>query len=137
MDTEIRFMLAKQNMNHVKLIIANNIEEANEKLNDVNKDDLICIIVDLNMNPEGLTDEQKQKTQAAVLTGWIWIYSCVWQEVDFQEKPIIFYSAFVNILKTNREFKTLDSKQRKKIKLINKNEYGIDDLFKEIIALCK
>lgn len=135
--TDIKIALTKHNINHIELVIANSIDEANSKLNGIDKDDLICIIADLNMESEGLTDEQKQSTQGSVLTGWVWVCSCVWGEAHFRDIQVIFFSAFTNILKNNSEYRALEIKQRKNIKLVNKSEYGIDELCKEIIVLCK
>ena len=136
MYIDISFALKKQNINHVELIIANSIDEANDKLKEIEKDDLICIIADLNMNPDGLTDAQRKRTQGAVLTGWVWVSSCVWQKADFQGKQIFFYSAFTNILNNNSEYKALEHKLKRNIKLVNKGECDIDELCKEIIVLC-
>lgn len=137
MYTDINSALQKHDLAHIELIMANSIDEANSKLCNIDKKDLICIIADLNMDPDGLTDEQKQKTQGAVLTGWIWVHSYVWQEAELQKKHVIFYSAFTNILRKNKEFQDIENKRKKNVKLFNKSEYNINDLCKEIIVLCK
>ena len=118
----------------VEIKVANSIDEANELLESISKEDIICIIADLNMNPEGLTDEQKKETNGAILTGWVWLYSYVWQELGMQEKYIIFYSAFINYLESNQKYKDLHH-NKNKIKLILKSEHGMSNLCKELLRI--
>ncbi len=112
----------------INIVIANSIDEANAKLIDIGDDELLCTIADLNMNPEGLTSRQRRDTQGAVLTGWVWIYSYLWKRENLKKRPVIFYSAFIGQLAVNAKYLGLSNEEKRKITLISKNEYGIDNL---------
>jgi CheY-like chemotaxis protein len=48
------------------------------------KDSIDCLIVDLNMSPDGLTEQEKEETKLGLFSGWIWLNNYV-----FTEKPEI------------------------------------------------
>lgn len=136
MYIEISDKLLEHNIKNIEIVIANSIIEANSKLeNEKSSDELLCIIADLNMNPKGLTEDQIKRTQGAILTGWVWITSYVWQQEDFKAKKIVFYSAFINRLANSTEYRSLNYTQQKRITLIDKNNYDLDYLSEKILKI--
>jgi CheY-like chemotaxis protein len=62
-----------------------------------NKEDIVCVITDLNMSDEWLDDEHKKKTEGGTITGWVWL-----QEYVFTEKPdmpTVIYSGYIPFLR--------------------------------------
>lgn len=137
MIEEIRYALKKGNVNDVDVVALNSIDEINEKLQKINVSELLCLIADLNMNPAGLTEEEKRKTKGAVLTGWVWINCHIRNRSELTDLKVIFYSAFINRLKEDNEFKSMNSNERKNVILISKNEYGMENLCREVIKIVK
>lgn len=98
MKEEIEGYLSNQEI-EATIITCSSIYEANYELNN-NKIDFI--ISDLNMNPDGLSEEYFDETLGAVITGWIWIKHYVLSEE--KTTNIIFYSAFSEELLMNDEY---------------------------------
>ena len=115
--------------NKVDLIVCNDIYEANEALEK--NEDIICIISDLNMNPDGLQIEQYIETEATSITGWIWVKCCVLNQNKFDNVPIIFYSAFIDDLKRSADFDEFHYENR--IELISKEEENSEEILCERI----
>jgi CheY-like chemotaxis protein len=66
-----------------------------------------CLIVDLNMDNEGLSKEQRLETEAGKLTGWIWLKYHVYNvDLKMRQRTII-YSEYIPALtkycRTNNE----------------------------------
>lgn len=59
-----------------------------------------CIISDLNMDPEGLSSTELEKTQNGLLTGWIWLNSRVFSSKPSMREKTVIYSAYANALKS-------------------------------------
>ncbi len=53
-----------------------------------------CIIVDLNMDPEGLSRAEMNETKGGVLTGWVWLKTCVLAERPFMTEQTIILTAY-------------------------------------------
>ena len=136
MEEDIKYILSKNGFQQIDITVANSIDEANDKLKYIKEDELLCVVADLNMKTAGLAKELVKETQGSVLTGWVWIYSSFWKIEAFKKKPIIFYSAFINHLEKNSNYRKL-KKEYNKLILINKNEYGIDKLCDSLIKLIK
>lgn len=136
MCTEIRYKF--QNYD-IEIIVSNSIDEADQQLKNISDEELLCIVADLNMNPDGLSKDQKLQTEGAVLTGWIWVYTHILETGKFADKTIIFYSAFISRLQSNISFLnfTHSKKKRTKIKLMNKNEHNFNDLCNELSKIIK
>lgn len=134
MKEEIDYVLTRRGY-HIDVKIANSIDEANNRLATIRDEDLICTIADLNMNPEGLTAVQRKQTKGAVLTGWVWIYSCLWKREALRTKPIIFYSAFTSQLASDSNY--LDCAEKKRITLMSKLENDNNDLCEMLIKIIK
>ena len=132
-ETEISFKFSDNN--DVEILIANSLDEANDMLSNIDKEEIVCIIADLNMDPSGLSHEEKIMTFGAVLTGWVWVSSKIMNDTELKDKNIIFYSAFINRLVENSTYKELTREKKRKIKLINKNEHGLDELCDALIKI--
>lgn len=137
MIEEISYALKKRNVNDIDVVALNSIDEANEWVKNMDVNELLCLIADLNMNPAGLTEEEKQKTNGAVLTGWVWINCHIRSKSELKDLKVIFYSAFIHRLKEDDEFKSMNGNERKNVILISKNEYGMENLCKELIKITK
>lgn len=132
---EFEFILKEKQ--DLQIIKANNIDEANNTLDQIltDSDELIYIIVDLNMSPAGLTLTEKQETESTVLTGFIWVLRHVWNRPEFKDVKIIFYSAFVNRLFSNSIYKSLRSMEKRKLTIIDKNEYDVESFGEKLLTL--
>lgn len=118
--------------NKLEIIICNDIYEANENLKE--NTDISCIISDLNMCPNGLEEKYHEETFGTMLTGWVWIKYYILAKKEYSKIPIIIYSGFVDVLKTNSDFgKYMDTYQ---IELIDKgnNEKILCEKIREIIT---
>lgn len=121
----------------IQIMTANNIDEADDYLNQIvtNSDELIYIIVDLNMSPAGLTLSEKRETESAVLTGFIWVLRHVWNRLEFKDVKVIFYSAFVNRLLSNSIYQSLRYMEKRKLTIIDKNEYDVESFGEKLLTL--
>jgi CheY-like chemotaxis protein len=49
-----------------------------------------CLIIDLNLNPEGLKPEEIEGTHDGLLSGWIWLREYVYKEKrELKERTVI------------------------------------------------
>jgi hypothetical protein len=53
-----------------------------------------CLIVDLNMVPDGLTDEQIEETQGGLLTGWVWLKHYVFETGEHWKRRTLIYTRY-------------------------------------------
>jgi hypothetical protein len=53
------------------------------------------MIADLNMAPDGLTDNQKVQTNNGMFTGWIWLRDEVYPEYPKLRSATIIYSEYL------------------------------------------
>ena len=60
-----------------------------------------CIIADLNLNPQGLKEEERAETRGGLLTGWIWLRSYVFSEQPQMRKRTVIYSEYVADLRSH------------------------------------
>ena len=80
---------ALRKLGHV-VFHALNIYDARECWEDENIT-IDCLIVDLNMTPDGLTDDEIKATKDGVLTGWIWLKNHVFDnEPNMRPRTIIY-----------------------------------------------
>lgn len=132
---EINFSLSSRNKQNIDVIVSNSIDEANTQLEQIGSGELICLVADLNMNPDGLSEIEQQETQGAVLTGWIWTFRHILNDVRFEQTKIVFYSAFISRLEKNGQYCQLNSNMKKRLILIDKNEYEMNDLGEKVAKL--
>lgn len=59
------------------------------------------IVVDLNVPPTGLTEEEREQTKGGILSGWIWLRNYVLNKYPEYKKKVIVYSAYIETLKEN------------------------------------
>lgn len=132
---EISYILKQRQ--DIQIITANDIDEADDSLDQLttNSDKLTNIIVDLNMSPAGLSEDERKETEGAVLTGFIWVLRHVWSRPEFEDVKIIFYSAFVDRLLSNSIYKGLKYSEKKKLILIDKNDYDVESFGEKFLTL--
>lgn len=58
-----------------------------------------CIIADLNMDPRGLSETEKEQTERGLFSGWVWLKNYVFNKNENMKKKTIILTAYV------REFK--------------------------------
>ena len=54
-----------------------------------------CLIVDLNLTPEGLTEEEIELTRNGLLTGWIWLKRHIFPDHPLMKKRTIILSEYL------------------------------------------
>jgi len=60
------------------------------------KDEIVCIITDLNMNPEWL-ESHESESEGGVIAGWIWLWYFVYNRGE-KIVPTIIFSGFIEEL---------------------------------------
>jgi CheY-like chemotaxis protein len=86
-----------------------------------------CLIVDLNMEPKGLTEEDVKQTQGGLFTGWIWLKNYVFaKDKSARERTIILTAYYDN-------FKKEFSEEIGQVKIISK-EFGEGGGYESILS---
>ncbi len=67
-----------------------------------------CLIVDLNMAPNGLNPEEVKDTHDGLLTGWIWLREYVYKNNPEMRKRTIIYTDYMDALVDNVSEEQLD-----------------------------
>jgi CheY-like chemotaxis protein len=110
-----------------------------DALNELNaKDKIDCMVVDLNMDPIGLEEEEIAETEGGNLTGWILLKNYVLDKNLLDKSKIILYSAYLDALREKlREYGKENDLEG--IVRISKNqlESSIEALFKGINEIDK
>jgi len=111
------------------------IDQAEECFED-NKENIICVITDLNMSDEWL-DGYEGDTEGGMISGWVWLQECVYREAP--NMPTVIYSAYISFLEEFLEKRgTLNLLHGKdNIALVNKGSEEDDGFRGLIIALRK
>jgi hypothetical protein len=82
-----------------KIFDAGSINEANSYFKEESID---ALLIDLNMNPEGLTEEQKMETEGGLFTGWIWVKNYVYPSRPDLRKKTIILSEYIHEFKERK-----------------------------------
>jgi CheY-like chemotaxis protein len=87
----------KQNLENFGYSVfeASSIPEANSIWEEVKID---CLIVDLNLTPDGLTEEEIDMTHNGILTGWVWLKQYIFPEQPSIRKKTIILSEYLSEL---------------------------------------
>jgi CheY-like chemotaxis protein len=59
-----------------------------------------CLIVDLNMDPEGLDPSQIVETMGGVLTGWVWLRDDVYSVCESMRERTVILSGYLEDLRS-------------------------------------
>ena len=90
-----------------------------------------CLIVDLNMEPNGLNSEEIKKTRGGLFTGWEWLSNYVFPKNEAMRKKTIILTAY------DKEFKEIiPSGARTGVKVISKKT-GQGNVYEEILSFVK
>lgn len=80
------------------------------------KEKIDCLIIDLNMEPSpNFTAEEIKNTFGVVLTGWVWLKKCVFNQDESMKKQTIILTAYLKTLREN-----VPKKELKDISIISK-----------------
>jgi CheY-like chemotaxis protein len=79
-----------------QVFLAPNISRAKEYWD---KGGIDCIVLDLNMSPDGLTEAEVRDTLGGVLTGWIWLKNYVLAKDSSMKSRTIILTAYLPRLK--------------------------------------
>lgn len=96
---------------------AYNVNDANSYLG---KEQIDCLIVDLNMSPDGLTQEEVVKTQGGILTGWIWLSNYVYKDRSDMKQKTIIYTEYMYALREAINKGVINEDELKGIYLVSK-----------------
>jgi len=99
-----------------KVELATGIARAIDLMSDKFDNEFDCLIMDLNINPIGLDDEDLEKSEYYGIWGWIWLKKFVFPNDEQWKKKTIIYSQYTQIL-----YSTVDKKDYKGIYIIEKN----------------
>ncbi len=78
-----------------------------------------CLIIDLNMDPTVLLNEEIDRTHYGLLTGWIWLKEYVYKKDNSMKQRTIIFSDYLTELKN-----IVSSKELKKIRCVAKSNSG-------------
>jgi len=84
-----------------RVLDAFNPNDAQSHWDKRDKVPLDCILLDLNTPTDGLSEEQKTRTEGGLLSGWVWLYDSVLRETPEMRQRIIIYSDYTATLKEN------------------------------------
>jgi CheY-like chemotaxis protein len=106
-----------------EVFLTGNVIGANSILKSKKPD---CLIVDLNMEPDGLKPAEIKETQVGLFTGWVWLKNYVFPQDEAMRKRTIVLTAY------EKDFKEKPAEERVGIKVVSKNpEHG--DAYEEIL----
>lgn len=80
------------------------------------REQIDCIIADMNMDPTGLKVDERKRTQNGLLTGWVWLQNYVFQQKPFMKRQTIILTAYVSELEEK-----VDSEALKGCAIVSKN----------------
>jgi len=83
------------------------INDAKEEW-DNHKNEIDCLIVDLNMRNDGLTEEEASMTKGGLLTGWVWLKNYVYKDRPDLKTRTIIYTEYLDELRAKVSEAELD-----------------------------
>lgn len=98
-----------------RVFSAYNVNDATSYWED--EQPLDAIILDLSVDPTGLSDSQLEQTQEGLLTGWIWLRDTVLREHPEFGKRTCIYTEFRDVL-----IGAVPEEERRDIRVIGKRE---------------
>jgi CheY-like chemotaxis protein len=113
----LRQALEKQGHRVVDAFDAN---DAQDWWNKRQKFPIHCIILDLNLPPDGLSDEENKDSQGGLLSGWLWISRHVLTDQPNMRSRIIVYSDYLAELRRFVGRERYEDMQHEGIRLISK-----------------
>ena len=81
-----------------KIELATKVSRAIDLMSDEFDNKFDCLIVDLNINPTGLDDENLKKSEYEKIWGWIWLKNYVFPKDENWKKKTIIYSGYTQML---------------------------------------
>lgn len=78
-----------------------NANDAQSRWDNRNKVPIHCIILDLNLPTDGLSDSQRERSVGGLLSGWIWLHDVVLSEAPEMRQRTIIYSDYIPTLRQN------------------------------------
>jgi len=99
-----------------------NISQASDRWDARQAWPIDCIIMDLNMDPHGLSGAEKDQTRKGLLTGWIWLRDHVLTLDPKMRQRVVIYSAYLSAF---RDY--VPSSEREGLELIHKFQPLVPD----------
>lgn len=116
--------------NGYKVISVRRIDQAKEFFLE-RKDEIDCVIIDLNMDDEWL-EEYQIDSDGGLLSGWVWLQKFVYPHIP--NMPTIIFSGYIQYLKEYLEDKgQLYLLEKNHIKCVQKG-FGDDEGFDGLMA---
>lgn len=82
-----------------EVISAYDINDAQSAWENREVEPIDCLIIDLNMPADGLTDDQKKQTFGGLLTGWIWLRDYIFKDYPDMRKRTVILSDYLSIFR--------------------------------------
>jgi hypothetical protein len=99
------------------ILDAANIYDAQDHWENREKVPINCMIVDLNMPADGLSDGEIKKVEKGQLAGWVWLQERIFKEEPSMRQKVIIYTAFEDVLK-----KSAGTKELSGLRIVNKGD---------------
>lgn len=78
-----------------------NLNDAQSHWGQRDKVPIDCIILDLSLPTDGLSDKQRERSEGGLLSGWIWLNDKVLLELPEMRQRTIIYSDYIPTLRRN------------------------------------
>lgn len=121
---------------HNFILNCSNISDANDQFRK-NKNNLKCIACDSNMSPIGLNEDDREKSENGLYSGWLWLFSKV-RENPSLTKVSILYTAYYDEIKAYIDEHPDQKEIFLKIHIVNKrtiSDQGADELINTILQI--
>ena len=109
-----------ENMGHT-VYDAYNINDA-KSIWEENEKSLDCIIADLNLETDGLKEDEEIETKGGVLSGWIWLLNYIFIDNSKMKLQIIIYTDYLNYLDDYLKGKGKKREDYKEVRFITKRD---------------
>jgi CheY-like chemotaxis protein len=96
----VKEWLEKNGHVYIKALTPNDAQSHWIKRNETPID---CIMLDLNVPTDGLTEAQKEQSKGGLLSGWLWFRDSVLTQEAMMRQRTIIYSDYIPVLQETDE----------------------------------
>jgi DNA-binding NarL/FixJ family response regulator len=109
------------------VVSAFGVSDAQTAWSQRNDKPIDCLIVDLNMSPHGLSEEEYRKTRSGLLTGWVWLANYVFiDEPKMKSRTIVFSDYLEDFIRV------VDAQDREGVLLVSKRFESVEKLLRRL-----